>query len=251
MSASAHAFRALTRLPLPPPARQQLLVALGVPAAAAARAAAVSELSALPPADLPVLTAALLSPALGAQIGAALEALTGQPMAAVVLPPPPHPLGPHATFPPRVAEALGMLGRTVDGLTRALPGVRACPGVMDFRDALRLPPPQRAVVVGAGYVGAELAMGWAGMNIPVTLLDRRPELLRGFIPDRARQVHRALVAAGVSVQLGHNVTRFRARAGGVVVFGRQTVGESPQLTGPERSWRADRVVIAAGVIRPG
>jgi glutathione reductase (NADPH) len=60
-------------------------------------------------------------------------------------------------------------------------------------------------ILGAGYVGVELAHIFAGVGVEVTLVHRGEHVLRGFDPDLAREVERGLVAHGVQLVTGDRV----------------------------------------------
>jgi hypothetical protein len=257
MSSALQTFNTLAMLPLSDAQRVALLAALHrasgqvVPdeavLAVLLSSAPASSMSVLPlsEAQRAALSAALTDPEMPAALSAALASMTGH----AVAPPtaPPHPLGPDARFPPRVAMMLGVAANPVLGAPRALPGFGFSAQIVHFRAALRRPLPRRAIVLGGGYVGAELAQGWAGEGCAVTLLERRQELLRGFIPEQARAVHDLLVEQGVSVCLGRHVSGWDLQDGDIVVYGYRTLEESGQITGPRQSWRAELLVVAAGV----
>lgn len=65
--------------------------------------------------------------------------------------------------------------------------------------------PRRAVIIGAGYVGLEMAEGFAGRGMDVTVLQRGPEVLSTLEPELAAQVHAELVTHGVTVRTGSAV----------------------------------------------
>jgi glutathione reductase (NADPH) len=65
--------------------------------------------------------------------------------------------------------------------------------------------PKRMAILGAGYVGVELAHIFAGVGVEVTLVHRGEHVLRGFDPDLAREVERGLVAHGVQLVTGDRV----------------------------------------------
>ena len=192
------------------------------------------------------LATVLCSPSFSVALSEALARVSGG--ARPPPPPPPgHPLGEDAAFPPQVAAALGMLGPMVDGAPVAVPGFAFSSHILGFREALRRPRPSRALILGAGYVGAELALGWASQGCTVTLLDRRQDLMRGYIPAQAHRVRQMLESAGVTVQLGHQALRWARKGPDIAVYTRAVLGESTQLVGPIYTWRAAVLVVAAGV----
>ena len=67
--------------------------------------------------------------------------------------------------------------------------------------------PRTAIIIGAGYVGLEMAEGFTGRGIHVTQLQRGSEVLSTLDPELASIVHDELVEHGVTV---HTNTTVRA-----------------------------------------
>lgn len=250
-----HTLRTLGQLPLPP---EQRVAVLGQLYRAAGRApppaerlhrwlsctdtsdaSALADVSAV---EQEALCAALCAPDLGAALAGALGQVAPPPPPPSSLPSYPHPLGPEARFPPRIARLVGLEGHTLSGTPRPLPCLPFSVSVLDFRAALRLdPPPRRAVLIGGGYIGVELALGWATTaSCAVTLLDGQPSLMRGYIPHHAAEALALLQAAGVEVCLGVQVTGGRPSAQGMAVV-------EGWWAGHLRQWLAERVVVAVGL----
>lgn len=107
-----------------------------------------------------------------------------------------------------------------------IPGVRA-PGVhgvqtLDDGEALLDSlerGPRRAVVVGGGYIGIEMAEAMVNRGLEVTVVTRSPEPMATLDPDMGAQVHAAMEDMGIdvrtSVQLHEVTTGPDGRAVGV------------------------------------
>ena len=97
--------------------------------------------------------------------------------------------------------------------------------------------PRRAVVVGGGYIGIEMAEAMVNRGLEVTVVTRSREPMATLDPDMGAQVHQAMedmgVAVRTSVQLREVSTGPDGRATGVVT----DQGELP----------ADVVVLGTGV----
>lgn len=65
---------------------------------------------------------------------------------------------------------------------------------------------RRAVIVGAGYIGMEMAEVLTQRGLAVTVLERAPQVIPGFEPVIADIVADALMRHGVQVATGVNVT---------------------------------------------
>lgn len=96
--------------------------------------------------------------------------------------------------------------------------------------------PSKAVVLGGGYVAVEMAEALLMRGIPVTLVQRSPEVMSTLDPDMGKLVSDAMREAGVTLHLGETPQGFLVRDG--AVCGVQT---------SERSIDADLVVLGLGV----
>jgi NADPH-dependent 2,4-dienoyl-CoA reductase/sulfur reductase-like enzyme len=77
------------------------------------------------------------------------------------------------------------------------------------------PRPRRAVVVGAGYIGVEMAEALVVRGLPVTVLERDPQPLSTVDPDMGALVRDAMCGMGIEVRTGTAVTGLEAQGGRV------------------------------------
>lgn len=77
--------------------------------------------------------------------------------------------------------------------------------------------PSSAVIIGAGYVGVEMAEGLRARGMRVTQLQRGPEVLSTLDPELAVLVHDELVEHGVDVHTNTTVKAVEKTATGLVV----------------------------------
>ncbi|SDH22442.1 FAD-dependent oxidoreductase [Microbacterium pygmaeum] len=77
--------------------------------------------------------------------------------------------------------------------------------------------PKTAIIIGAGYVGLEMAEGFTGRGIQVTQLQRGPEVLSTLDPELASIVHAELVEHGVTVHTHTTVRGVEKTPTGLVV----------------------------------
>ncbi|NUS42164.1 MAG: FAD-dependent oxidoreductase [Mycobacteriaceae bacterium] len=104
----------------------------------------------------------------------------------------------------------------------ALPGVDA-PGVHGVQtlddgqallDSLALAHSRRAVVVGAGYIGVEMAEALIKHGFTVTVVNRGPEPMATLDPDMGRLVRRAMEGLGITMVNNAEVVEIRTAADG-------------------------------------
>jgi glutathione reductase (NADPH) len=124
--------------------------------------------------------------------------------------------------------------------TGAQPSRPDVPGVelgITSDQALELPElPRQLTIVGAGYVGVELAGVFQALGSQVTLLVRAPgELLAGFDREVVHALQQAMQSRGIRVEIGAELARLERRGAGVLV----------QLTAGE-SLETDCVLLATG-----
>lgn len=79
--------------------------------------------------------------------------------------------------------------------------------------------PETAIIVGAGYVGLEMAEALTIRGLGVTQLQRGPEVLSTLDPELGSLVHNELTAHGVEVFTGTRVERIDRQGGGLAVSG--------------------------------
>lgn len=75
---------------------------------------------------------------------------------------------------------------------------------------------RRAVLVGGGYVGLEMAQALVERGLEVTVVESEGQLLPVLDPEMARLVEEALVRRGLGVLVGRRVKRLAGRADGSV-----------------------------------
>jgi NADPH-dependent 2,4-dienoyl-CoA reductase/sulfur reductase-like enzyme len=104
-------------------------------------------------------------------------------------------------------------------------------------DDLRGRSPRRAVVVGGGYIGVEMAEALVRHGLEVTLIDRAPEPMSTLDPDMGAKVHEAMEGLGIDVRTRCAVDAFETGPDGFV----------RAVVTPERTFETDLVVLGIGV----
>lgn len=96
--------------------------------------------------------------------------------------------------------------------------------------------PRKAVIVGAGYIGLEMAEALQHQGLEVTVLERLPGVMGGIDPELTTRVSAELEKYGVHLHLGVTVTGFEGEAGRV-----------RQVNTDQGSFAADLVLLSLGV----
>lgn len=99
--------------------------------------------------------------------------------------------------------------------------------------------PASVIIVGAGYVGLEMAEAFTARGLHVTQLQRGGEVLSTLDPELGTLVHEELTAHGVRVRVGTTVTGVEKTPGGLTVRGADEGGAFEQT--------ADLVLVVVGV----
>lgn len=99
------------------------------------------------------------------------------------------------------------------------------------------PEGRRAVVVGAGYIGVEMAEAMLKRGFEVTVLNRGEQPMATLDPDMGRLVHDAMDGLGITTVNGAGVTAIRTGADGRV----------SAVETADASYPADVVVLGIGV----
>jgi NADPH-dependent 2,4-dienoyl-CoA reductase/sulfur reductase-like enzyme len=93
-----------------------------------------------------------------------------------------------------------------------------------------------AVVIGAGYIGLEMAEALVGRGLSVTMIERAPQVMSTLDADMAAHVQEAAEGHGIRVVLESDVEEIVTDSGGAPVEVRASAGTYP----------ADHVVIGTG-----
>ncbi|PNU20994.1 pyridine nucleotide-disulfide oxidoreductase [Geothermobacter hydrogeniphilus] len=119
-----------------------------------------------------------------------------------------------------------------------LEGVQPLKRVEDAAAILdRLQPGARAVIVGGGLIGLEMAEALRARQLEVRLLEMQPQVLSGILDaDLAEQVHRTLRLNGVALHLGEALQAIEGEGGRAVRV--RTAGGS---------YPAELVILSLGV----
>ncbi|MGI5403527.1 FAD-dependent oxidoreductase [Streptomyces sp. CA-135486] len=127
----------------------------------------------------------------------------------------------------------------------ALPGMDA-PGVHGVQtlddgqallDSLARTQGRRAVVVGAGYIGVEMAEAMLKRGYEVTVLNRGAQPMATLDPDMGRLVHEAMDGLGITTVTGAGVTK--------ILTGQD--GQVRAVATEDAEYPADVVVLGIGV----
>ncbi|OJU82808.1 MAG: CoA-disulfide reductase [Solirubrobacterales bacterium 70-9] len=137
----------------------------------------------------------------------------------------------------------------IDGLDRLGPaeGVHLLHSIGDTFELMRTldgPLVRRAVIVGAGYIGLELAEALVTRGLEVTQIEQLPEVLPTVDPDLGALIREELARNGVDVRCGTRVESVAAAP--EEVDGRLMVRASGPA-GDSSSFPADLVLVAVGV----
>lgn len=96
---------------------------------------------------------------------------------------------------------------------------------------------QRAVVIGGGFIGLEMAENLTRRGVAVSVVELRDAILPGFDPEIALLVRNYLVEHGVQVFTGEAVTRVRGNE----------AGEAIGVDTTARALDAELIILSAGI----
>jgi NADPH-dependent 2,4-dienoyl-CoA reductase/sulfur reductase-like enzyme len=101
-----------------------------------------------------------------------------------------------------------------------LPGVftlRAIPDAQRIFQWIQQKQPQRAVIIGGGYIGLEMAEALQDRGLQVTVVEMLPQLLPNFDADMVEEVTAHLTEKGVQVRTGERVNGVATAGEGLAV----------------------------------
>lgn len=115
-----------------------------------------------------------------------------------------------------------------------IPGLARVPWI-DSTSALSLGAiPEHLVVIGAGYVGLELAQAFHRLGARVTVLEALDRIAAGEEPEVAAALREALVGEGIGVHTGVKVEEVGGAPGAILIRARGAV------------WTASHLLVATG-----
>jgi NADPH-dependent 2,4-dienoyl-CoA reductase/sulfur reductase-like enzyme len=115
--------------------------------------------------------------------------------------------------------------------------VRALEDGIAIREFIQRESPKRAVIVGAGYIGLEMAESFHVLGLETAVIGRPPQVLKLFDPDMAKLVQEELERKGIQLSLGDEVKALEADAQGRV----------RRVISSKGTFEADFVLLALGV----
>ncbi len=122
---------------------------------------------------------------------------------------------------------------------RTVPDIDA---IKEKIDALR---PERALVVGAGFIGLEMAENLHALGLHVSVIEMLPQVMAPLDPEMAAAIHQELRQRGVGLVLGDGVQSIAERAEGGRLLGESSgVGG---LQGHRQRRASERLLVVAGV----
>ncbi|TRV76864.1 flavoprotein oxidoreductase [Streptomyces sp. 130] len=116
-------------------------------------------------------------------------------------------------------------------------GVQTLDDGQALLDTLERTEGRRAVVVGAGYIGVEMAEAMLKRGYEVTVLNRGEQPMATLDPDMGRMVHDAMDGLGITTVNGAEVTGIRTGPD----------GRAAEVVTDHASYPADVVVLGIGV----
>jgi NADPH-dependent 2,4-dienoyl-CoA reductase/sulfur reductase-like enzyme len=115
--------------------------------------------------------------------------------------------------------------------------LRAVEDGLATRDFIQREKPKHAVIIGAGYIGLEMAESFHELGLETTVIGRPPQVLKRFDADMAQLVQDELESKGVRLSLGDEVKALEGDAQGRV----------RRVLSSKDAFEADLVLLAMGV----
>lgn len=115
--------------------------------------------------------------------------------------------------------------------------IKVIPDALAIEEILESRSPRRAVVVGAGYIGLEMAEAFLLKGLEVTIVERLEQPMATLDPDIAEGLAAEIRALGIDLRLGVSVSGFTVDGEGWVTGVQTDAGDVP----------ADIVVMGLGV----
>ena len=112
----------------------------------------------------------------------------------------------------KILIATGSVPSTLDGVEIDEKRIVSSTGALALKKA-----PKRLVVIGAGYIGLEMATVWSRLGSEVEVVEYLPRILPGMDGEIAGKFKAILEKQGVSFRLGAAVSKAAANKSGIVL----------------------------------
>jgi NADPH-dependent 2,4-dienoyl-CoA reductase/sulfur reductase-like enzyme len=115
--------------------------------------------------------------------------------------------------------------------------IRALEDGIAVREFIQRERPRHAVIVGAGYIGLEMAESFHLLGLETTVIGRPPQVLKRFDPDMAQFMQDRLEDEGIRLSLGNEIKALEG----------DSQGRVRQVASSTGTFEADLVLLALGV----
>ncbi len=123
------------------------------------------------------------------------------------------------------------------------------PGTIRLREFIERERPQRAVIIGSGYIGLEVADAFVQRGLTVTIIERSDTLLDGIEPEIAGLVEAELLEHGVELIKGSAANEIECAHGRSFASPRMTGKCAVAVQhGANGRHEADLVLLATGIV---
>jgi NADPH-dependent 2,4-dienoyl-CoA reductase/sulfur reductase-like enzyme len=119
---------------------------------------------------------------------------------------------------------------------RGIYGVNTLESGLKLRRAVDGTSPKKAVIIGGGYIGLEMAEALVLRKLEVSLVERAPQVMNTLDPDMGELVSNALIDVGVSLYREESLEAFEVRD-----------GRASGVVTDKRTLPADLVILGMGV----
>ena len=107
--------------------------------------------------------------------------------------------------------------------------------------------PSHLIVVGAGYVGLEMAQAYRRFGSRVTVIEHGPQMMNREDPDVAEEIRRILSDEGIQILLAAETLNVTGRSGEAVGLTVRTTSGEQRIEGSDILVAAGRVANTAGI----
>lgn len=114
--------------------------------------------------------------------------------------------------------------------------LRNIPDTYRIKDYVTHNKPKSAVVVGAGYIGIEMAENLHNLGLKVSIVELSDHVIQPLDSDMAAEIHKHISSKGVALHLNRGVTAIRQEGSSYSI----TLNEGPAIL-------TDMVILAVGV----
>ncbi len=101
--------------------------------------------------------------------------------------------------------------------------------------------PESLTIMGAGYIGCEIAMAYNRLGVKVRIIEFTDRVLRSQTPDISEELEKHMRSEGIEIMPNFRAVRFEKRGNKIIIHAKNSVGELTEMV------ETGKIVVVTGI----